>query len=179
MLRRGVIRHRVLKHVIGGILQQDRDSGDYERWDMVTKAGFPDNKVPLARFAWKACKHVKSNAIVLAYEYQPGSYKLIGMGAGQPNRVDSLRKLCVPRAIENFATDLGITEPAALTEEFGKLVMSSDAFFPFSDNIEEANKVGIRYIVQPGGSKRDSDVIEACDKYGISMICTGMRHFRH
>jgi phosphoribosylaminoimidazolecarboxamide formyltransferase/IMP cyclohydrolase len=169
----------VLKHVIGGILQQDRDCGDYERWDTVTKSQFPEDKVRLARFAWKACKHVKSNAIVLAYEYQPGSYKLVGMGAGQPNRVDSLRKLCIPRATENFIAETGINETEALKVQFGNVVMSSDAFFPFSDNIDEANKAGIRYIVQPGGSKRDADVIDACDKYGISMVCTGMRHFRH
>jgi phosphoribosylaminoimidazolecarboxamide formyltransferase/IMP cyclohydrolase len=98
------------------------------------------------------------------------------MGAGQPNRVDSLRKLAATKALENFKMEADLNDYSA---KFGELVLGSDAFFPFPDNIEEAYKVGIRYIVQPGGSKRDPEVIEACNRYGISMIFTGTRHFKH
>jgi phosphoribosylaminoimidazolecarboxamide formyltransferase/IMP cyclohydrolase len=173
----GIVNEKnVLKHVVGGILLQDRDLVDFEKWKTVTVASFPANKGSLARFAWKACKQVKSNAITLAQEYEPGMFRLVGMGAGQPNRVDSLRKLAVTKALENFKMESDTPDYAG---KFGELVLGSDAFFPFPDNIEEAHKAGIRYIVQPGGSKRDPEVIEACNRYGISMIFTGTRHFKH
>lgn len=168
----------VYKHVVGAMLKQDRDVVDCEKWETVTTTQFPESKVPLARFAWSACKHTKSNAIVLAQEYEPGAYRVVGMGAGQPNRVDSLRKLSITKARENF----GAEQNAAggdFKKEFSELVLASDAFFPFSDNIEEAHKAGIRYIVEPGGSKRDIEVIDACNRYGIAMVFTGTRHFRH
>ncbi|HEX7510839.1 MAG TPA: bifunctional phosphoribosylaminoimidazolecarboxamide formyltransferase/IMP cyclohydrolase [Chitinivibrionales bacterium] len=181
-----------VKHVVGGLLKQDRDLKDFEKWETVTTAPFPDGKVACARFSWKACKHVKSNAIVLAQEYEPGAFKLVGMGAGQPNRVDSLKKLAIPRARENFIIeresivkdenkDAARNGRAADTFRnlFQELVLGSDAFFPFPDNVEEAHAAGVRYIVQPGGSKRDSEVVDACNRYGISMIFTGTRHFRH
>jgi phosphoribosylaminoimidazolecarboxamide formyltransferase/IMP cyclohydrolase len=173
----------VIKHVIGGLLKQDRDLKDFEKWDTVTTAAFPENKIACGRFAWKACKHVKSNAIVLAQEYEPGVFKLVGMGAGQPNRVDSLKKLAIPRARENFVSERETAskdvDAHSLKKEFEGLVLGSDAFFPFPDNVEEAHAAGIRYIIQPGGSKRDSEVIETCNRYGISMVFTGTRHFRH
>ena len=168
----------VYKHVVGAMLKQDRDVVECEKWDTVTKAQFPENKAPLARFAWKACKHTKSNAIVLAQEYAHGVYRVVGMGAGQPNRVDSLRKLSITKARENFASEQKKTG-GDFAKEFSELVLASDAYFPFPDNIEEAHKAGIRYIVEPGGSKRDNEVIEACNKYGIAMVFTGTRHFRH
>ena len=108
-------------------------------------------------FAWKACKHVKSNAIVLAKENT-----MIGMGAGQPNRVISV-KLAVQSAGSKTSGS----------------VMSSDAFFPFPDNVEVASKSGISCIIQPGGSIRDAEVIDAANDCGISMVFTGMRHFLH
>ena len=173
----------VIKHVVGGLLKQDRDLKDFEKWTTVTTAPFPENKVACGRFAWKACKHVKSNAIVLAQEYAPGMFRLVGMGAGQPNRVDALKKLAIPRARENFISEqestAKVVDKKSLKKEFEELVLGSDAFFPFPDNIEEANAAGIRYIVQPGGSKRDSEVIETCNRYVISMVFTGTRHFRH
>jgi len=178
----GVREAHVLKHVTGGMLKQGRDDAVFEKWETVTKAQFPGNKGKLAVFANKACKHVKSNAIVLAQEYLAGFNRVVGMGAGQPNRVDSLRKLAVTKAAENIRVDYekrGDQAPQGTAPEFCELVMASDAFFPFADTIDEANAVGIRYIVQPGGSKRDSEVIEACDRYGIAMVFTGMRHFRH
>jgi phosphoribosylaminoimidazolecarboxamide formyltransferase/IMP cyclohydrolase len=168
----------VYKHVVGAMLKQDRDVVECEKWDTVTTAQFPDGKAPLAKFAWKACKHTKSNAIVLAQEYAPGVYRVVGMGAGQPNRVDSLRKLSVTKARENFAAEQKAPE-GDFAGEFSELVLASDAFFPFADTIEEARKAGIRYIVQPGGSKRDGEVIDACNKHGIAMVFTGTRHFRH
>lgn len=174
-----VQEHYVLKHVVGGILKQDRDLKDFEKWETVTSAAFPESKVACARFAWKACKHVKSNAIVLAQEYEPGMFRLAGMGAGQPNRVDSLKKLAITKARENFRTEHESAPASDFSKEFEELVLGSDAYFPFPDNIEEAHKAGIRYLVQPGGSKRDPEVIETCNRYGISMIFTGTRHFRH
>ncbi|MCL2183036.1 MAG: bifunctional phosphoribosylaminoimidazolecarboxamide formyltransferase/IMP cyclohydrolase [Chitinispirillia bacterium] len=172
----------VLKYVTGGMLRQGRDAAVFDKWETVTKARFPANREALAVFANRACKHVKSNAIVLAQEYLDGLNRIVGMGAGQPNRVDSLRKLAVTKAAENIRMDYGKrgeAVPQGTLPEFAELVMASDAFFPFADTVDEANAAGIRYIVQPGGSKRDNEVIEACDKYGIAMVFTGMRHFRH
>ena len=178
-----VQEQHVLKHVVGGILKQDRDLKDYEKWETVTTAPFPKSKVACARFAWKACKHVKSNAIVIAQEYEQGMFKIVGMGAGQPNRVDSLKKLAIAKVKENFITERESLSPGSpmpdFSKEFEELVMGSDAYFPFPDNIEEAHNAGIRYLVQPGGSKRDPEVIETCNRYGISMVFTGTRHFRH
>jgi len=173
---------RVYKHVTGGMLVQDRDAALTEKWEVVTKAQFPDNKKDLALFACKACKHIKSNAIVLAQEYSDGNYRLVGMGAGQPNRVDSLRKLAATKAEENIRADYekrGEPIPGGILPEFADFVMVSEAYLPFADSIDAANALGLRYIIQPGGSKRDGEVIEACNKYGIAMAFTGMRHFRH
>ncbi|MDR3013068.1 MAG: bifunctional phosphoribosylaminoimidazolecarboxamide formyltransferase/IMP cyclohydrolase [Chitinispirillales bacterium] len=178
----GVRDTHVLKYVTGGMLKQERDNTLFDKWETVTAAKFPLNKEALAKFAYKACKHVKSNAIILTQEYADGRYRIVGMGAGQPNRVDSLRKLAVTKAAENIRADYekrGAAVPDGQFSEFGELVMASDAFFPFADTIDEAHAVGIRFIVQPGGSKRDSEVVEACNKYGIAMIFTGTRHFRH
>jgi phosphoribosylaminoimidazolecarboxamide formyltransferase/IMP cyclohydrolase len=178
----GVKDKHTLKYVTGGMLRQDRDDALFEKWEAVTKAQFPAAKDALAKFAYRACKHVKSNAIVLAQEYADGCHRVVGMGAGQPNRIDSFRKLAVTKAMENIRADYekrGEPAPQGLAPEFGEFVMASDAFFPFADTIEEAHAAGIRFIVQPGGSKRDGEVVEACDKYGIAMMFTGMRHFRH
>jgi phosphoribosylaminoimidazolecarboxamide formyltransferase/IMP cyclohydrolase len=180
-LSAGAKEANVFKHVTGGMLKQDRDNALFEKWETVTIAQFTENKTALAKFACKACKHVKSNAIILAQEYSAGQRRVIAIGAGQPNRVDSLRKLAVTKAMENLKIDYEKNGKQIQEQlsEFGEFVMASEAFFPFADTIDEANAVGIRYIVQPGGSKRDNEVIEACDKYGIAMVFTGMRHFRH
>jgi phosphoribosylaminoimidazolecarboxamide formyltransferase/IMP cyclohydrolase len=172
----------VYKHVTGGMLKQGRDAALTEKWEVVTEAQFPEAKRALALFACKACKHIKSNAIVLAQEYDAGRYRLVGMGAGQPNRIDSLRKLAATKAEENIRADYekrGEAVPEGVLPEFRELVAVSEAFFPFADTVEFANALGLKYIVQPGGSKRDSEVIEACNKYGIAMAFTGMRHFKH
>ncbi len=174
-----------IRQVNGGLLVQDRDLGLSQQWMTPTAASFPEEKKLLAEFGIRVCKHVKSNAIVLVREYEPGQYMLLGMGAGQPNRVDSLRKLAVPRAEENIQTlfqktgAYGTTLNAFRDQIMAECVLVSDAFFPFADNIEHASAAGIRFIVQPGGSKKDEEVIAACDQYGIAMAFTGMRHFRH
>ena len=176
---------KALRQVNGGMLVQDRDVGEAENWSVPTEQSFPEEKRPLAEFGVKVCKRVKSNAIVIVREYKPGQFALLGMGAGQPNRVDSLKKLAVARARENIrllmehATRYGQNPKDLEYSIMGESVLVSDAFFPFPDNIDAAAEAGIRCIVQPGGSKRDEEVIAACDKYGIAMAITGVRHFLH
>ena len=99
---------------------------------------------------------------------------MIGMGAGQPNRVDAVRKLALTKARENMEA-LGLPE----AKTFAECVLISDAFFPFPDNIHNAAEAEIRFIVEPGGSLRDDEVIAAADDHGIALLFTGMRHFRH
>jgi phosphoribosylaminoimidazolecarboxamide formyltransferase/IMP cyclohydrolase len=164
---------KVYKHVIGGMLVQDRDIEVWEKFECVTKAQFPKEKQALAKFSWLACKHAKSNAIVMCYEYKARYFMILGLGPGQPNRIDSNLRLCQPRVADNIKR-MNLSENI-----WGELVLASDAFFPFADNIDASNSVGIKYIVQPGGSKKDSEVMEACDKFGIAMAFTGTRHFRH
>lgn len=173
-----------VRQIGGGYLVQDRDAGHKEQWMVPTSALFPEDKQALAEFGIRVCKHVKSNAILLVREYQPGQYCVLGMGAGQPNRVDAVRKLALTKARENIELLFEREPYGESPSDFEHKVMSqcvlvSDAFFPFSDNIENAADAGIRYIVQPGGSKRDEEVISACDQYSIAMAFTGTRHFRH
>ena len=173
---------QVYKHVVGGFLVQDRDVGTWDKFECVTDAKFPANKEALARFTWIVTKHTKSNAIVMGYEYKPGFFNVIGLGPGQPNRIDSNLRLCQPRVRDNVARmslSEGETREQLEKKVFGEVVMGSDAFFPFADNIEACAAAGVRYVVQPGGSLRDPEVIEACNKLGVAMVCTGMRHFRH
>jgi phosphoribosylaminoimidazolecarboxamide formyltransferase/IMP cyclohydrolase len=173
---------KVYKHLLGGMLVQDRDVLSHESWDCVTETTFSDSQKDLALFTWKACKHVKSNAIVAGYEYKPNQFMLIGMGPGQPNRIDSNVKLCQPRITDNaerMAKEQN-KDPQTFTKEvFSQVVLASDAFFPFDDNVKAAKEAGVRYIVQPGGSKRDPEVIATANDCGIAMIFTGTRHFRH
>jgi len=148
------------KKVVGGALIQDRDSGiedDFKNMKVETKRQPTDEELEALKFAWKVCKHVKSNAIVFSRKGQT-----VGIGAGQMSRVDSVKLATMKAQIP--------TEGA---------VMASDAFFPFRDGIDEAAKAGIKAIVQPGGSIRDKDIIEACDEHGIAMVFTGFRHFKH
>jgi phosphoribosylaminoimidazolecarboxamide formyltransferase/IMP cyclohydrolase len=174
-----------LRQINGGLLVQDRDIGLMAQFICPTENTFCVEKEELAKFGVKVCKHVKSNAIVIVREYTPGCFSILGMGAGQPNRVDSVRKLAVAKARENIALlakdsgRYGELPQNLETEIISECVMVSDAFFPFPDNIHNAAEAGLRFIVQPGGSKRDEEVISACDKYGIAMAFTGMRHFRH
>jgi phosphoribosylaminoimidazolecarboxamide formyltransferase / IMP cyclohydrolase len=158
---------KIIRSVSGGLLIQDEDEGGDTEFRNVTEAVFGQNKMNLARFGVMACKHLKSNAIALVNENEDGSFWLTGAGMGQPNRLDSLRQLTIPRF--NLKNDL-VMEDA---------VLISDAFFPFRDSIEAANEFGVKYIVEPGGSIRDQEVINACNEFGIAMVFTGRRHFRH
>ncbi len=143
--------------VRGGVVVQDADVSQDPEFKVVTKRKPLDAEMADLRVAWTVCKHVKSNAITLVKDGV-----LIGMGAGQPNRVTSVR-LAAQGAGER-------SEGSAL---------ASDALFPFADNVEEAARAGVRAIVQPGGSIRDDDSIQAADRLGIAMVFTGVRHFRH
>ncbi|WP_338102187.1 bifunctional phosphoribosylaminoimidazolecarboxamide formyltransferase/IMP cyclohydrolase [Methanolapillus millepedarum] len=178
----------VYKHVTGGLLEQNRDIGLFEKWDLVTQEKFPDAKKGVSEFAMSACKCIKSNSISIAYEYEPGYYMLLGMGAGQPNRVDSIRKLGAPKAYDNLKTmyeRMNAENPMTITlEEYQKqviseCVMASDAFFPFDDSVIFASEAGLKYILSPGGSIRDDEVIATANRLGVAMVFTGMRHFLH
>jgi phosphoribosylaminoimidazolecarboxamide formyltransferase/IMP cyclohydrolase len=155
----GAARSYALRSVAGGVLMQTRDFGkiDIHQAKVVSKRAPTDAELDALAFAWRVCKHVKSNAIVLAKGGQT-----IGIGAGQMSRVDSVR---LAGAKAQF--------PTAGT------VLASDAFFPFRDNIDEAAKLGVVAIIQPGGSVRDEEVVAAADEHGMAMVLSGMRHFRH
>ncbi|NQU84711.1 MAG: bifunctional phosphoribosylaminoimidazolecarboxamide formyltransferase/IMP cyclohydrolase [Mariniphaga sp.] len=158
---------KLFRSISGGMLVQDEDEGLETEFKNVTEIHFNSNKLNLTKFGLIACKHLKSNAIALVTENSDGSFWLTAAGMGQPNRLDSLRYLTIPRF--NLKESVNIEES----------VLISDAFFPFRDSIEAANEYGIKYIVEPGGSIRDDEVIEACNEFGIAMIFTGKRHFKH
>ena len=163
------------RRIHGATLWQTADADAPEQWDLVTTAPFPDALRPAARFGIHMCAHLKSNAILLALATPDLRHaSILGMGAGQPNRVDAMRKLALPKAAENMER-LGL-DPA---ETLARTVLVSDAFFPFADNIEAAAAAGIRHIVAPGGSKRDAECIDACNQHGIAMVFTHCRHFLH
>ncbi|MBW6471228.1 MAG: bifunctional phosphoribosylaminoimidazolecarboxamide formyltransferase/IMP cyclohydrolase [Methanosarcinaceae archaeon] len=172
------------KYVVGGLLKQSRNIGIYEKWDIVTETIFPEEKRQLAEFSLYACKSTKSNSVTLAYEYEKGCFMLLAMGAGQPNRVDSIRKLAVTKARENLkiiyereGSDVPFEEYC--DKVFSECVMASDAFFPFDDSIIYADESNIKFIVSPGGSIRDNEVIATANRFGVSLVFTGMRHFLH
>jgi phosphoribosylaminoimidazolecarboxamide formyltransferase/IMP cyclohydrolase len=149
-----------LKKLVGGLIVQDRDLGalgDLKGLAVPTQRKPTDEEYAACAFAWKVCKHVKSNAIVYA---RPG--QTVGIGAGQMSRVDSV-KLAGMKAVL----------PAK------GCVMASDAFFPFRDGLDAAAQAGITAVIQPGGSIRDQEIVKAADEHGMAMILTGMRHFRH
>ncbi|PTN05966.1 bifunctional phosphoribosylaminoimidazolecarboxamide formyltransferase/IMP cyclohydrolase [Mangrovibacterium marinum] len=158
---------KLFRSISGGMLVQDEDEGMDSEFKNVTKIQFDSNKMNLAKFGITACKHLKSNAIAIVTEKEDGSFWLTGAGMGQPNRLDSMRQLTMPR--------FDLKEGVKIEES----VVISDAFFPFRDSIEAANEYGVKYIVEPGGSIRDEEVIEACDEFGIAMLFTGRRHFKH
>ncbi|WP_420849275.1 bifunctional phosphoribosylaminoimidazolecarboxamide formyltransferase/IMP cyclohydrolase [Pseudidiomarina insulisalsae] len=150
------------KRVNGGLLVQDSDLGSITEADLkvVTKAQPTTAQLQDLLFCWKVAKFVKSNAIVYAKDGMT-----IGVGAGQMSRVYSARIAGIKAADENL--------------EVAGSVMASDAFFPFRDGIDAAAAAGIKAIIQPGGSIRDDEIIQAADEHGIAMVFTGMRHFRH
>jgi phosphoribosylaminoimidazolecarboxamide formyltransferase/IMP cyclohydrolase len=160
-------RERDVKRVRGGLLVQDPDRVDESRESMqvVTKTSPGERQWEDLWFAWKVCRHVRSNAIVIAKDGAT-----LGIGAGQMSRVDSVRI-----AIDK-ARDARGDEAAEL---LGECVVASDAFFPFPDGPLLAIDAGATALIQPGGSVRDAEVIAACDEAGAAMVFTGRRHFRH
>ena len=150
------------RSVTGGLLGQSRDLADLIEADLTVPTRRQPTPAEMAdlRFAWRVCKFVKSNAIVFARELST-----VGVGAGQMSRVYSTRVAAMKAADEKLST--------------AGAVMASDAFFPFRDNLDVAAEYGIRAIIQPGGSKRDDEVIAAADSHDMAMVFTGMRHFRH
>ena len=150
------------KTILNGIIEQDLDLKTDSREDLkvVTKKAPGSSEINALLFASKICKHTKSNTIVLANEGQ-----LLASGVGQTSRVDSLKQ-----AIEKAST-FGFSLQGS--------VMASDAFFPFPDCVELASKHGITAVIQPGGSVKDQDSINFCDQHNLSMVFTGIRHFKH
>jgi phosphoribosylaminoimidazolecarboxamide formyltransferase/IMP cyclohydrolase len=149
----------VLKSISGGVLAQTPDNHRLARGDVrvVTQRGPSDDEWTALEFGWKVSKHVKSNAIVYA---RPG--QSVSVGAGQMSRVDSVKVGAMKAVLPLKGT-----------------VLASDAFFPFPDGVEEAARHGVTAVIQPGGSVRDNEVIEAADRLGLAMVFTGVRHFLH
>ncbi|MCB0181006.1 MAG: bifunctional phosphoribosylaminoimidazolecarboxamide formyltransferase/IMP cyclohydrolase [Anaerolineae bacterium] len=148
-----------LRTVAGGILVQQRDLGDPidTEWRIVSKRQPTEDEIQAMKFAWTACQHIKSNAIVFAQ-----AQATVGIGGGLPSRVDAVKMAAAKAG--------GRARGAA---------MASDAFFPFADGVEVAANAGISAIIQPGGSIRDDDVIAAADRLHLAMVFTGVRHFKH
>jgi len=147
------------RFLLGGMLIQDADNqpDDPSTWKVATKEKPSDELMDELKFGWRMVRYIKSNAICLSK-----NEALVGVGAGQMSRVDSV-EISIKKAGDRAAGS----------------VLASDAFFPFADSIDLAAEAGIAAIIQPGGSVRDEEVIEACDKFGIPMVLTGNRHFRH
>jgi len=152
-------RELQIKRILGGVLMQQPDRGSLEGKELrvATKRAPTEAELRDMKFAWKICKHVKSNAIVFAKDGAT-----LGVGAGQMSRVDSV-KIAVVKAQKSLHSS----------------VVASDAFFPFPDGVEEAAKAGATAVIQPGGSVKDNDVIAAADRLGLAMVFTNMRHFLH
>ncbi len=161
----GVLKDKMVRTIYGGFAVQEEDCGVEDQIDVVTDSKALEGNSPKTRFGIKVCKHLKSNAIVLINEADDG-ISIAGAGMGNPNRVVSVLQ-ARDKARENGHDD------------GSKLLLVSDAFFPFRDNIDLAQSLGIKQIIQPGGSIKDKEVIGACNEHGISMGLTGMRHFRH
>lgn len=149
----------VIKSISGGLLAQTADVApmDGTAWRIVTSRQPNDEERQALAFGWKVAKHVKSNAIVYARTGQT-----VSVGAGQMSRVDSVKVGAMKALLPLTGT-----------------VLASDAFFPFADGVEEAAKHGVTAVIQPGGSLRDEETIAACDRLGLAMVFTGIRHFRH
>jgi phosphoribosylaminoimidazolecarboxamide formyltransferase/IMP cyclohydrolase len=149
-----------MKKITGGLIYQDRDLGaipDIRKLTVATQRKPTEEEYEGLAFAWKVCKHVKSNAIIFATRD-----RTIGIGAGQMSRLDSVRLAVMKAQFPLKGT-----------------VLASDAFFPFRDGLDEAAKAGVTAVIQPGGSIKDDEVIKAANEHGIAMVFSGMRHFRH
>jgi len=147
----------VYKPVFGGILVQERDQADFENWEVVTKRAPNDYETETLKFAWKVVKWTKSNSVVFAVKG-----RTVGIGAGQTSRIGAV-EIALRQSVQRSAG----------------VVMASDGFFPFRDSIDAVAKGGVTAVIQPGGSLRDQEVIEACNEQGMAMVFTHMRHFKH
>ncbi len=160
----------------GALLKQEKNKEVFKTFKCVTKETINFNEKKLFQFTYQIAKYLKSNAIAIGLEYKKDQYMLIGAGTGQPNRLDSVKSLALPKAIETIKR----LYPKEKTQKIlANCVLASDAFFPFADNILSAQRQGIKKIVQPGGSIRDQEVIDACNQAKIAMIFTKTRHFTH
>jgi phosphoribosylaminoimidazolecarboxamide formyltransferase / IMP cyclohydrolase len=162
-LQRGEAVHEMdMKRISGGMLVQDPDQHELTEAELkvATKRAPSSEEIRAMMFAWKVCKHVKSNAIVFAREGQT-----VGIGAGQMSRVDAAKIAVIKAATANLS--------------LAGSVVASDAFFPFPDGVEEAGKAGATAVIQPGGSKGDGEVVDMAEKYDMAMVFSGVRHFRH
>ena len=148
------------KSILGGMMLQDYDTVDIKEWKVVTRRAPTDSEARALRFAWKIAKYVKSNALVYTTEDQT-----IGIGSGQVSRVDSAR-FGAEKAEEHGLSTKGT-------------VAATDSFFPFRDGLDQAFRAGATAVIHPGGSIRDSEVIDAANEHDMAMVFTGMRHFRH
>ena len=157
----------MFKTILNGVLEQDKDSQieTANQFRIVTQKAPTESEMRALEFALKVCKHTKSNTIVLAKEGGPSHGRLLASGVGQTSRVDALRQ--------------AIEKARAFGFDLAGAVMASDAFFPFPDCVEIAAQAGITAVVQPGGSVRDQNSIDACNKNGLAMVTTGVRHFKH
>ncbi len=167
-----------LRSVAGGLLVQTRDNGCVGAEDVrvVTKRAPSDQELADLIFAFRVCKHVKSNAIVYARDGAT-----VGIGAGQMSRVDSAR-IAAHKAAEaaRARRESGLDDEMPQATEMPQgMVAASDAFFPFADGLLETAKAGAKAVIQPGGSQRDDEVIAAADEHDLAMVFTGVRHFRH
>jgi phosphoribosylaminoimidazolecarboxamide formyltransferase/IMP cyclohydrolase len=153
----------------GGLLiqQRDRVGATRDMLKVVTKRAPTDSEIADLLFADTVAKHVKSNAIVFAK-----GHATVGIGAGQPSRIDSV-KIAAAKAIE-MGRAAGLSAPPTIGS-----VVASDAFYPFADGLEAAIAAGATAAIQPGGSRRDAEIIAAADATGVAMVFTGLRHFRH
>lgn len=149
-----------IKKVSGGFLLQEEDKVDYEKLEVVSQRHPTEDEMRDLLFAWKVCRHVKSNAVVIAKDG-----RTLGIGSGNVSRVDSLR--CAIAKAQRFGFNLQGS------------VLASEAFLPFRDSVDIAHQVGIKGIIQPGGSIRDKEVISAVNEHNMTMVFTGTRHFRH
>jgi phosphoribosylaminoimidazolecarboxamide formyltransferase/IMP cyclohydrolase len=157
---------RAVKYVVGGLLVQDRDlvGLNEDSWEVVTRRKPASGELDDARFAWLVCKHVKSNAIALAR-----GKALLGVGAGQMSRVNSA----------HLAVDLARRYGGVEGADSAGCAMASDAFFPFPDSLDHAAEIGATTVIQPGGAKKDAEVVARADELGLAMIFTHTRHFNH
>ena len=156
--RHGVLK--MFKSVLNGVLSQDKDTGNFEKWDEAGGRNTTEREKEDLVFANIVCKHLKSNAIALVKEKQ-----LIGKGCGQTSRIDALRHALEKARQFNF--------------NLSGAVLASDAFFPFADCVQLGHEAGITAFIEPGGSIRDGDSIDYCKQHNLALVLTGLRHFKH